>query len=232
LKRLKGALFLSIVACILALVCVNVKNIFSVKEIIITSNHSKDYLLGLEQYHLQFLPFLSVEDVQNELVKKNPIATEVKASKVYPNKLILNIQIGRPVASVNVGGEYALLSANGRILEKVKTRPIGLAEIKYYQQVFKEQVKIGELFGFNDLQMAVRFVDILRTIGYKVSRVDIDSFYMIRLELDGSREILVTADKDIQEQEYQINAILRQFKIDGSEFKRIDVRYNKPIMTK
>jgi hypothetical protein len=55
---------------------------------------------------------------------------------------------------------------------------------------------------------------------------------MIRLVLEDSREVLVTTEKNIQKQEYQISSILRQFKVDGTKFKRLDVRFDKPVMTK
>ena len=162
----------------------------------------------------------------------NPIIAKVLVNKIYPDKLVLNLQTVKPVVATKVAEEYVLLAVNGRILQKLKVKPTGLPELFYYQQLFKEQIKIGELLGFKDMQIAIRFVDILGSLGYKVKRVDINSFYMIRLELEDSREILVTTEKDIQKQEYQIGTILRQFKVDGTNFKRIDVRYDKPVMTK
>lgn len=204
----------------------------SVKEIVITSYHKKDTVRGLEPYYSEFLPFISAEELQKNLVASNPIIAKVQVSKIYPNKLVLNLQTVKPVVATKVADEYILLAVNGRILQKLKAKPSGLTELVYYQQLFKEQIKIGELLGFKDLQIAIRFVDVLGSFGYKVKRVDINSFYMIRLELEDSREILVTTEKDIQKQEYQIGAILRQFKVDGTNFKRIDVRYDKPVMTK
>ncbi|MGB3095049.1 MAG: hypothetical protein WBB49_04155, partial [Microgenomates group bacterium] len=117
-------------------------------------------------------------------------------------------------------------------LQKVKTKPTNIPEIIYYQELFKEDVKIGDVLSFKDLQIAIQFIRILRTLGYKVIQVDIDSFYMIRLVLEDSREVLVTTEKNIQKQEYQISSILRQFKVDGTKFKRLDVRFDKPVMTK
>ena len=173
-----------------------------------------------------------MEKLQKNLVELNPIIAKVEVTKVYPNRLNLNLKTVKPIVAIKVADEYILLAVNGRILQKLKVKPSALTEVFYYQQLFKEQIKIGELLGYKDLQIAIRFVDILSSFGYKVKRVDINSFYMIRLELEDSREILVTTEKNIQKQEYQIGAILRQFKVDGTNFKRIDVRYDKPVMTK
>ena len=220
------------IVCLVAVVCIYIRNTLSVKEIVITSSHKKESVRGLESYYFEFLPFVSDEELQRNLVSANPIIAKVQVSKIYPNKLLLNIQTVKPVVATKVVDEYVLLSVNGRILQKVKVKPAGLTELIYYQKLFEEQMKIGELLGFKDLQIAIRFVDILSSFGYKVKRVDINSFYMIRLELEDSKEILVTTEKDIQKQEYQIGTILRQFKVDGTSFKRIDVRYDKPVMTK
>ena len=162
----------------------------------------------------------------------NPIIAKVHVTKIYPNKLVLNLQTMKSVVATKIADEYILLAVNGRILERVKEKPAALPELIYYQELFKEQMKVGDLLEFKDLQIAIRFVDILSSLGKRVKRVEINSFYMIRLELENSREILVTTEKDIQKQEYQIEAILRQFKVDGTNFKRIDVRFDKPVMTK
>jgi len=225
-------LALSFVALLVALACVYIRDTLSVKEIVITSSHAKDTVRGLELYYFEFLPLLSEEELQKNLVALNPIITKVQVTKQYPNKLVLNLHTVKPTVATKVADEYVLLAVNGRILQKLKTKPANLPELIYYQQLFKEQIKIGDLLGFKDIQIAIRFVDVLGSFGYRVKRVDINSFYMIRLELEDSREILVTTEKDIQKQEYQIKAILRQFKVDGTNFKRIDVRYDKPVMVK
>ena len=216
----------------MAIACIYARDLLSVKEIAITSTYKKEEVRGLELYYHEFLPFVSGEEIQKTLVEMNPIIAKVQVNKIYPNKLVLNLQTVKPVVATKVAEEYVLLAVNGRILQNLIGKPTGLPELFYYQQLFKEQIKIGELLGFKDMQIAIRFVDILGSLGYKVKRVDINSFYMIRLELEDSREILVTTEKDIQKQEYQIGTILRQFKVDGTNFKRIDVRYDKPVMTK
>jgi len=215
-----------------AYTCVYLSNIFSVKEIVITSSQIKEDIRGLEQYYFEFLPFISEEELQKDLVMLNPIIAKVKVTKQYPDTLALKLQTVKPEVATKVTDEYVLLAGSGRILQRVKVKPSGLPELFYYQNLFKEQIKIGEELGFKDLQSALIFVDVLSSFGYKVKRVDINSFNVIRLELEDSREILVTTEKDIQKQEYQIGAILRQFKVDGTNFKRIDVRYDKPVMTK
>lgn len=187
---------------------------------------------GYELYYYSFLPFVDEIQLEKKLVSDNPTIAEVKVHKSYPNKLVLNIQAADPAVSIKVSDEYALLSSSGRVLQKVKTKPKNLPEIIYYQELFVDQAKIGELLAFEDLLIAVRFIELLASFSYKVNKVDINSFYMIRLVLEDSREILVTADKDIQKQVYQISAILRQFKVDGTSFKRLDVRFDKPVMTK
>lgn len=231
-RRLRILLVLSFVVCLVALTSIYARNLLSVKEIVITSYQKKETVRGLEPYYFEFLPFVSVEKLQKNLVELNPIIAKIEVTKVYPNRLNLNLKTVKPIVTIKVADEYVLLAVNGRILQKLKVKPSALTELVYYQQLFNEQIKIGELLGYKDLQIAIRFVDILGSFGYKVKRVDIDSFYMIRLELEDSREILVTTEKDIQKQEYQVGAILRQFKVDGTNFKRIDVRYDKPVMTK
>ena len=229
---LRSLLLFSILVCITALACFAVRNIFSVKEIMITSSVSKDSIRGYESYYSSFLPLVSETELQKSLIKENPIIAKVEVEKIYPNKLSLTVGTVGPAVTIKVADEYVLIAANGRVLQKVKTKPEKLPEIFYYQELFKEQIKSGDLLGFKDLQIAIKFIDILKSLGYKVVNVDINSFYMIRLVLEDSREILVTTEKDIQKQEYQVRSILRQFKVDGTNFKHLDVRFDKPVMTK
>lgn len=231
-RLLRTLAALSLFVILVTLTCIYIRDTFSVKEIVITSSHKKSNILGLESYYNDFLPYVSGEELGKNLVLKNPVIAKVNVTKIYPNKLELNLQTMKSIVVTKVADEYILLAVNGRILERVKEKPTALPELIYYQELFKEQMKVGDLLEFKDLQIAIRFVDILSSLGQRVKRVEINSFYMIRLELENSREILVTTEKDIRKQEYQIEAILRQFKVDGTNFKRIDVRFDKPVMTK
>lgn len=198
----------------------------------INSPDHRETIRGYEPYYSTFLPILSDKDVQESLVSQNPTISKVSVTKQYPDKLLISVEMNGPAVTFKVGNEYVLLTSNGRILQKVKTKPSHIPEISYYQELFKEDIKIGDSISFKDLQIAIRFIRILNSLGHRVIQVDINSFYMIRLVLEDEKEVLVTTEKDIQKQEYQLTAILRQFKVDGTTFKRLDVRFDKPVMTK
>jgi len=225
-------LLLSLLVCVVAFVCIYIRSAFSVKEILINYPSHTESVRGYESFYSTFLPLVSEKNVQESIVAQNPGVSTVYVEKIYPNKLFIKIVAEGPSVSLKVGNEYVLLTSIGRVLQKVKTKPTNIPEIIYYQELFKEDVKIEDVLSFKDLQIAIQFIRILRTLGYKVIQVDIDSFYMIRLVLEDSREVLVTTEKNIQKQEYQISSILRQFKVDGTKFKRLDVRFDKPVMTK
>lgn len=192
----------------------------------------KDTIRGYEQYYSTFLPLLSEKDVKESLVSQNPTISKVSVAKQYPDKLLISVETNGPAVTFKVGDEYVLLTSSGRILQKVKTKPSDIPEISYYQELFKEDIKIGDTISFKDLQIAIGFIRILNSLGHRVIQVDINSFYMIRLVLEDAKEVLVTTEKDIRKQEYQLTAILRQFKVDGTAFKRLDIRFDKPVMTK
>ncbi|KXK12296.1 MAG: hypothetical protein UZ22_OP11002000095 [Microgenomates bacterium OLB23] len=44
------------------------------------------------------------------------------------------------------------------------------------------------------------------------------------------REILVSATKDVRLQVAQLKVVLEQFKTKALQFKRLDVRFDKPIV--
>ena len=45
------------------------------------------------------------------------------------------------------------------------------------------------------------------------------------------KEIIFRNKKEKELQDYQLEFIIRQFKIEGKEFKKIDLRFDRPIIS-
>lgn len=70
----------------------------------------------------------------------------------------------------------------------------------------------------------------------KEKKVNYVSFYTAKdlsfiLMLPENREVILDPNKDISEQLSSLQLILSQLKIDGKAFKRLDFRYQKPVIT-
>lgn len=70
----------------------------------------------------------------------------------------------------------------------------------------------------------------------KDSRVLYDSFstekdLSYKIQLKGGGEVIIDPNKDIDEQLSSLQLVLKQLKIEGKVLKRLDFRYQKPIIT-
>lgn len=61
--------------------------------------------------------------------------------------------------------------------------------------------------------------------------IDTANDLSIVIMLDKNREVVIDPDKDIEKQLSSLQLILSQLKIEGKSFKRLDFRYQKPIIT-
>ena len=60
--------------------------------------------------------------------------------------------------------------------------------------------------------------------------IDIKGQDVILFNLIDNKKIIFSNNKDREAQEYQLELIIRQFKIEGKDFRKIDLRFNKPIV--
>lgn len=61
--------------------------------------------------------------------------------------------------------------------------------------------------------------------------IDTANDLSIVVKLDKNKEVVIDPDKDIGEQLSSLQLIIAQLKIEGKSFKRLDFRYQKPIIT-
>lgn len=68
-----------------------------------------------------------------------------------------------------------------------------------------------------------------KNIPYESIVTQNDLNYKIKLENNG--EVVINPEKDLEKQVSSLQLIISQLKIDGKAFKRLDFRYEKPIIT-
>ena len=61
--------------------------------------------------------------------------------------------------------------------------------------------------------------------------IDIKGQDMLVFNLESDKEIIFSNKKEKELQDYQLEFIIKQFKIEGKEFKKIDLRFEKPVVT-
>ncbi len=173
--------------------------------------------------------FLSTKDVEQIIYDSNPIIKKVQVEKELPSRLIMNLSFYQPAAVFEVSQGFYLLSSDGRILAKEKSKRKDLPFIKYYQKLGYDSANSGDTLSYADLETALYFLSKITDLGFRINNIDINGPDMIALYAD-KKKFVVTTEKESELQLYQLTVLIKQFKIEGKEFESIDLRYEKPII--
>ena len=151
--------------------------------------------------------------------------------KIWPATLKVTVYFYEPIAALIVNKGLFNLSADGRILSKIKDDQSPLPIINYYQKLNSNSFQTGDWINYKDIKQTLFFIDKLGQINLMPLTIDIKGQDMLIFNLDGDKKIVFSNQKEKELQYYQLELIIRQFKIEGKEFKKIDLRFNKPVIT-
>ena len=229
LAKLKSVVFFLLVVGLVFASAVSLNILFKVKRVEVTGILKDQKILGLTAYEGDNLILLSDREVSRDLKQKNPSVKGVVIEKRYPSTLKIRISLYRPSVELAVNVGYFILAEDGRILGKSKALKGSQPLLNYYQKLNYFSYGAGNFIEFKDIQDAIYFVKVLENIGYKVDDVDINNRDILLCNI-GEKEVIFTSEKDRALQQYEVSQILKQFKIEGKDFRSIDLRFEKPVV--
>lgn len=228
-KKIKWASRI-ILAALIFLTIFYIGEVFlSVKNIEVYGISNNYSLIGLDSYKNKSLIFLSEKELIETLKNQNPQIKKITVAKKFPQKLMIFTELYQPAALIKTNDGYWHLSSDGRILFKSRQKNPYLPLINYYQLMNQYSFNVGDWLTYKDLIMALKFLSALTEIGLPVDSIDIAGYDMIVFKI-GEKQIFFTSQKKEEEQKYTLKVIIRQFKIEGKEFKSLDLRFEKPII--
>lgn len=185
-------------------------------------------LNGMQGLKGDNLLFLSSEEVEKNIKLLNPSVDTITVTKVFPSSLRIEITNLEPIAQLTGDVGYFILAQNGKILSKQRDKTNKFPVITYYQKMQFVNHQSGSFLDFKDIIITLNFIKKVKSAGIPVETVDIAGFHMIRL-LSKNKEILISADKDIELQNYQFDTIVREIRKEGNDFSVLDLRFDKPV---
>lgn len=206
-----------------------IHKIFSVKTIIVNGSGNLT-ISGLEEIKNNNILFLQKDEIQKKLLKQNPFIKDIAITIAYPTTLKIQIIKNNIFAYLKSNTKYLYLSMEGRILKKIKDKPENIPEIKYYQIIDEYTHNIGDFLENKDITTALYYIKSLQQLGINTDSVDISSFDMLVCK-EEDREIVFSINKDNASQIYSVEQIVKKFRIEGKQYKKIDVRFEKAIVT-
>ncbi|MBI1862603.1 hypothetical protein HYS00_00615 [Candidatus Microgenomates bacterium] len=206
---------------------------YSVKNVVVISNDgNQSHLVGLSELYGANLLILNEKQLEKDLMGKNPALNSIAVNRVYPATLQLRVSLRKPIVALQASDEGVfILDHEGVILLRLQKYTGPLPILKYYQTFPYKQYQVGDKIDYKDVMTALYFTDALSGFGYPAKRIDIDGLYMIRLLVIDNKTFFATSEKDREIQLYQLKELLRQFKLQGKDFKTIDLRFDKPVIT-
>jgi hypothetical protein len=210
-----------------------IDQVLRVQEIEIIQEGKKISIVGLQGYQNSNIVLLDTKEVAGSLKRENPSIDTITVLKEYPNKL--NIHVTSRSAKVALKGDvgYYMLASDGTILQKVREEPKGLPRITYYQKLPFINYQAGQKIDNNDIALCIEFYNRFLKLGMKAQTIDVQDYSMIRFlfaeQKDSvEKEIRISAEKEMDVQWYQIERLIKALRIQGQDYKLIDVRFEKP----
>ncbi|MBI4008910.1 FtsQ-type POTRA domain-containing protein [Candidatus Roizmanbacteria bacterium] len=193
-------------------------------------------LRDIDSFKKRNLLFLSTKNIEKIILAKNPNIKSVSVVKKYPQTLMLFLELSKSEAYLMLNTGLATLDENGKVLYKTKTKDQDLPLLNFYQKFDYSQINAGESLDYKEIITALFLLTKLKNLNQKVESIDINGLSMIVFNVKdfaSNRQIklLFTTEKDKQKQAYELEIIIKQFKIEAREFKILDLRFDKPIIT-
>lgn len=188
-----------------------------------------DSLKGISSFFHSNILFVSTSTITKTIQTSNSTVREVTVVKQYPHTIVLKVSVYEPYALFKADNGFFVLSGNGTILQKTRTVVKNLPTISYYQKLYYNSYQSGNTITNKDVLLSLRFLQKALDLDIKLNSIDINGFNMIALYAN-DQKIIITTEKDVGLQEYQFETIVRQFKIEGKQFKVLDLRFDKPII--
>jgi len=205
-------------------------NYFSINVVKVIVASKKQSPLQIENLKGANLLLLSTHSIQNHLLFTNPQLKKVVIQKEFPHTIVLSMEFYDPLIVLEVSQGFLSLSSDGKVLYKTHQNTSHLPVIHYYQRLNYQAFSTGDTVYYKDIQTALYFLKKMNDLGYHVNTIDIGSVDMIAFNLDKNK-IIFGVQKDKNAQEYELEILIKQLKIQGREFKTIDLRFDKPIIT-
>jgi len=191
------------------------------------------------------LIFLKKEEIRKKFLNTHHIVKNLKIKKVLPNKLVFELEKRKEVAVLGfelkleeketassgkpvfeTTKDFFLVDEEGVVIKK-ENDPL-LPLILLSEQL---SLNVGQQVPQREIVEAIKFLTTLRLNLLEPKIAKITSPYSLTVWLKDGEEVVFSLKKEIQVQVDSLQFILSRSKIEGKEIKKIDLRFDKPVVS-
>lgn len=200
---------------------------FLVKNIIITTDYdisaNQELVKILEKTKGQNIFLVNEKELAQKLASSDIKIKEVSVKKEFSGKLLVNIQSRQALAIIPWGNKFFLVDKEGFIFDE-KEQSVGLP-------IFN--------LGLQNIGVGSRIDDkennILLILGALAGKEEIKSIETreeeIQMKLGGEILVLFPTTNEINAKIDSLQMILKRLRIEGKKPTKIDLRFEKPVVT-
>ena len=174
------------------------------------------------------LIFLKKEEIRKKFLNTHHIVKNLKIKKVLPNKLAFELEKRKEVAVLGFEAtkDFFLVDEEGVAIKRGNDPFLPL--ILLSEQL---SLNVGQQVPQREIVEAIKFLTTLRLNLLEPKIAKITSPYSLTVWLKDGEEVVFSLKKEIQVQVDSLQFILSRSKIEGKEIKKIDLRFDKPVVS-
>ncbi|HUS51988.1 MAG TPA: hypothetical protein VMX77_00815 [Candidatus Bathyarchaeia archaeon] len=175
-------------------------------------------------------------EAEEKMMAAFPDIEKATISKVFPDQIKMVVKLRKPVAAIayqedfkqetaTFSAEFLIVDEKGIIFQKTGS-PLGLPVIL---TDYLERGDLGQKVDYHPVCQSVDLVILLSKLGLKPESVRV-SGQEIQLQFEGDLEVFFSSEKEASVQVGSLQLILSRTKIEGKRLKRVDLRFDKPVI--
>lgn len=202
--------------------------VFRLQEISVVQTNRTVTLYGIDSLKDSNIFFVNEKAIAQQLKELNPSIKTIGVRKEYPNKLFIEITHLTPIVYLQGDPGVYLLAEDATVLEKDREKKLPFPIISYYQKLPFSNYQAGDKLDYHDILFTVQFLQKLQDVSLEVKEITIAGSQVVTFKTE-KQEIITSAAKDSKMQQYKLERIVKELRIQGNDFKSLDIRFEKPI---